>query len=117
MENCVAPGLDEFDVLLEVVVSLVRVLWKETIQISENEKLLGVYIDNKLSWSQQIENTIRKCNCLLHLPNRIKCYLENCSLMHTFFPVLITAAQYGETLTVISQIQWSNFRKGRLELF
>ena len=26
MENCVAPGLDEFDVLLEVVVSLVRVL-------------------------------------------------------------------------------------------
>ena len=26
MENCVAPGLDEFDVLLEVVLSLVRVV-------------------------------------------------------------------------------------------
>ena len=26
MENCVAPGLDEFDVLLEVVLSLVRVI-------------------------------------------------------------------------------------------
>ena len=25
MENCVAPGLDEFDVLLQVVLSLVRV--------------------------------------------------------------------------------------------
>ena len=25
MENCVTPGLDEFDVLLEVVLSLVRV--------------------------------------------------------------------------------------------
>ena len=25
MENCVAPGLDEFDVLLEVVLSLLRV--------------------------------------------------------------------------------------------
>ena len=25
MENCVAPGVDEFDVLLEVVLSLVRV--------------------------------------------------------------------------------------------
>ena len=25
MENCVAPGLDEFDVLLEIVLSLVRV--------------------------------------------------------------------------------------------
>ena len=35
-------------------------LSNETIQISENEKLLGVYIDNKLSWSQQIENTIKK---------------------------------------------------------
>ena len=27
MENCVAPGLDEFDVLLEVVLSLVRVVF------------------------------------------------------------------------------------------
>ena len=26
MENCVAPGLDEFDVLSEVVLSLVRVI-------------------------------------------------------------------------------------------
>ena len=26
MENCVAPGLDAFDVLLEIVLSLVRVL-------------------------------------------------------------------------------------------
>ena len=25
MENCVAPGVDEFDVLLEVVLPLVRV--------------------------------------------------------------------------------------------
>ena len=31
-------------------------LSNETIQISENERLLGLYIDNKLSWSQQIEN-------------------------------------------------------------
>ena len=27
MENCVAPDLDEFDVLLEVVLSLVRVFF------------------------------------------------------------------------------------------
>ena len=26
MENCVAPGLDAFDVLLEAVLSLVRVM-------------------------------------------------------------------------------------------
>ena len=30
MENCVAPGLDEFDVLLEVVLSLVRVICPKT---------------------------------------------------------------------------------------
>ena len=34
-------------------------LSNETIQISKNEKLLGVYIDNKLFWSQQIEFTIK----------------------------------------------------------
>ena len=51
-------------------------LSNETIQISENEKLLGVYTDNKLSWAQQIANTIKKCNSLLRLLNRIKCYLS-----------------------------------------
>ena len=30
MENCVAPGLDAFDVLLEVVLSLVRVAYNIT---------------------------------------------------------------------------------------
>ena len=34
----------------------------ETIEISSNEKLLGINIDNVLSWSTQIENTIKKCN-------------------------------------------------------
>ena len=29
MENCVAPDLDEFDVLLEVVLSLVRVFFSQ----------------------------------------------------------------------------------------
>ena len=31
MENCVAPGSDEFDILLEVVLSLVRVPGDNTI--------------------------------------------------------------------------------------
>ena len=33
MENCVAPGLDAFDVLLQVVLSLVRVQETEHIKI------------------------------------------------------------------------------------
>ena len=47
----------------------------ETIQLSSNEKLLGVNIDITLSWIFQVENTMKKCNSLLYLPNRIKCYL------------------------------------------
>ena len=47
----------------------------ETIQLSSNEKLLGVNIDNTLSWTFQVENTVKKCNSLLYLLNRIKCYL------------------------------------------
>ena len=47
----------------------------EAINISTNEKLLGVHIDNSLSWTVQIENTIKKCNSLLYLLNRIKHYL------------------------------------------
>ena len=47
----------------------------ETINISTKEKLLGVHIDNTLSWTAQVESIIKKCNSLLHLLNRIKCYL------------------------------------------
>ena len=48
----------------------------ETIELSTNEKLLGITIDNVLSWTTQIENTIKKCNTLLYLLGRIKCYLS-----------------------------------------
>ena len=47
MENCVAPGLDEFDVLLEVVLSLVRVwfciFWAELQQMHILEINLDLY--------------------------------------------------------------------------
>ena len=47
----------------------------ETINISTNEKLLGVHIDNTPSWTVHVEFTIKKSNSLLHLLNRIKHYL------------------------------------------
>ena len=43
----------------------------ETIELSTSEKLLGVHIDNTLSWTSQVENTIKKCNSLLYLLSRI----------------------------------------------
>ena len=47
-----------------------------TIQVSEQEKLLGVFIDNNLSWSTHIENTLKKYNTLSYLLGRIKQYLS-----------------------------------------
>ena len=51
-------------------------LHDSTIHVSEQEKLLGVFIDNNLSWSTHIENTLKKCNTLLYLLSRIKQYLS-----------------------------------------
>ena len=72
----------------------------ESIELTTNEKLLGINIDNVLSWTTQIEDTIKKCNSLLYLLGRIKCYfypfpLENCFITPTFFLTLTTAVQYG----------------------
>ena len=60
----------------------------EQIEISETEKLLGVHIDNSLSWSSHIESTLKKCNSLLFLLNRIKQYL-NVSTRKLFYNAYI----------------------------
>lgn len=39
------------------------------------EKLLGVTVDNTLTWSNHIELTLKKCSSLLYLLSRIKCFL------------------------------------------
>ena len=43
---------------------------------STNEKLLGVTVDNHLSFKMHIENTLKKCNSLLYLLLRIKSFLN-----------------------------------------
>ena len=48
----------------------------EQIQISETEKLLRVHVNNTLTWSVHIEATLKKCNSLLYLLNRIKQYIN-----------------------------------------
>ena len=57
-------------------------LHDSTIQVSEQEKLLGVFIDINLSWSTHIENTL-KCNTLLYLLGGKKQYLS--IPVHTLF--------------------------------
>ena len=60
----------------------------EQIEISETEKLLGVHIDNSLSWSSHIESTLKKCYSLLFFLNRIKQYL-NVSTRKLFYNAYI----------------------------
>ena len=48
----------------------------EEIQVSDREKLLGVHIDSTLSWAYHVEATLRKCNSLLYLLDRIEQYLS-----------------------------------------
>ena len=46
------------------------------IEISNCENLLGIHVDNTLSWAVQVESTIKKCNSLIYLVNRIKQFLS-----------------------------------------
>ena len=43
---------------------------------SSIERLLGVTINNDLSWNTQIENVIKKCNTFLYLLSRVKVFLS-----------------------------------------
>lgn len=40
------------------------------------KNFLGIHIDNTLTWALQVEATLKKCNSLLYLLNRIKQYLS-----------------------------------------
>lgn len=46
------------------------------IQCTSHEKLLGVQIDDSLTWDHHIDTILKKCNSLLYLLSRIKKYLN-----------------------------------------
>ena len=60
-----------------------------TIELTTNEKLLGINFDNVLCWTTQIEDTIKKCNSLLYLLGRIKCYLSTIPVRKLFYNAYI----------------------------
>ena len=66
---------------------------------SSSERLLGVTINNDLSWNTQVENVIKQCNTFLYLLSRIKVFLsfqiENGFTMLTFFPISIFVVLFG----------------------
>ena len=48
----------------------------EILQVSSCEKLLGINIDNSLSWHTHVSNTLKRCNSYLYLLSRIKHFLS-----------------------------------------
>jgi hypothetical protein len=54
------------------------------IQFTNCEKLLGVHVNNNLSWETQVKQTVKKCNSLLYLLLRIRCFL-NIDVRKLFF--------------------------------
>ena len=48
----------------------------EQISINSNEKILGIIVDDKLSWDAHIYKLLKKCNSYLFLLSRIKQFLS-----------------------------------------
>ena len=64
-----------------------------------NDKVLGIIIDNNLTWSQHVDKVCKKITINLWLLSRIKDYLttpkEFNYIKHTFSPTSIIVILYG----------------------
>ena len=48
-----------------------------TIESSKEEKVLGIGIDDKLTFTSHLGNIIKKANQKLHALSRVKCYMDS----------------------------------------
>ena len=58
-----------------------------TIENSKKENVLGITIDDELTFTSQLENIIKKANQKLHALSRAKCYMgfeQNKLIMSSF---------------------------------
>ncbi|KAL4238884.1 hypothetical protein ACF0H5_003591 [Mactra antiquata] len=51
-------------------------LGQDTIEFSNCERLLGVQVDNNLTWKNQVNMIVKKCNSKLYLLQRIKQFIN-----------------------------------------
>ena len=61
---------------------------EQEIEFTRVERLLGIYLDSNLTWKNQVEQTLKKCNSLLYLLLRIKCFI-NINVRKLFFNAYI----------------------------
>ena len=87
----------------------------DSIQCLTDHKLLGITMDCKLSWKIQVDIVLKKCNSLLYLLSRIKCFLSipmrKLFLMHIYCLILIIVVLSGVIVTKHFRIKLYFFRK------
>jgi len=69
-------------------------------------KLLGVTVNNSLSWSDHIEIVIKKCNTYLYILSRIKLYLSTDNrkrFYNAYIPFRFLFCYLGETAHITSE--------------
>ena len=75
----------------------------------ENEKLLGIYIDNSLSWSEQINHMVSKISSRLGLLSRLRTYLPMEGLIMYYNGYILPLFDY--CCTIWGETTYSNVER------
>jgi len=87
-------------------------LLDDSLQITSTEKLLGVTFDHNLNFKSHVEIKLRKCNSLLFLLMRIKCFLDlkTRKLFYNAYIIILPHLDYCITVWGNSSNQpWNSF--------
>ena len=88
---------------------------------SSSERLLGVTINNDLSWNTQVENIIKNCNTFIYVCIELKSFslfkTENGYTMLTFFTILICVVLFGVIVLQSWKTNLYNFKRELLEQY
>ena len=99
-------------------------LYVDKVPIEQVEKvqLLGMVIDNHLTWSKQIDNVIRKMGVGIHMTRRCEPYVPSHILEQVCRPLILSHLDYcsvvwaSATKTVLFKLQVAQNRAARLVL-
>ena len=92
----------------------------DTLKNVDNDKVLGVHIDNNLTWSIHIQFMVKKISSNLWLLSKLSIYplsIEFNFIKHTFNPTLITVPQYGDKHRIPTSTESTGYKSGLLKSF
>ena len=72
----------------------------ESLNIISNDKILGVFVDNNLTWSDHIKHLTKKISSSIWLLSKIKKFLSQAHSFtsHIFNHILTFVTLYGQAL-------------------